>query len=261
MTKIALRKIVTSLIGSIIPLAMFAGQDNVAPQAKVSVSDILGIGFEARNLVDGKVMYANEGEWACKGSVTSWGVMHLPWAQLDWDNEIDVDRIVLYDRVSELEYLAGGTLHFSDGSKVSVTAIPNDGSPKEVCFPSKKIKWVRFEATDGAGKNIGLSEIEVFRTRGENTEYVEWVDPYIETTRGRWFYCTPAARPFGMVAAHAFTRNKNQGGGGYNYNFNEVLGFSQVNEWMVSGPNIMPVSGGVNPTQGMDGWMEIGIQA
>ena len=51
MTKIALRKIVTSLIGSIIPLAMFAGQDNVAPQAKVSVSDILGIGFEARNLV------------------------------------------------------------------------------------------------------------------------------------------------------------------------------------------------------------------
>ena len=49
MTKIALRKIVTSLIGSIIPLAMFAGQDNVAPQAKVSVSDILGIGFEARN--------------------------------------------------------------------------------------------------------------------------------------------------------------------------------------------------------------------
>lgn len=254
MTKITLRKIVTSLIGSIMPLAMFAGQDNVAPQAKVSVSDILGIGFEARNLVDGKVMYANEGEWACKGSVTSWGVMHLPWAQLDWDNEIDVDRIVLYDRVSELEHLAGGTLHFSDGSKVSVTAIPNDGSPKEVCFPSKKIKWVRFEATDGAGKNIGLSEIEVFRTRGENTEYVEWVDPYIETTRGRWFYCTPAARPFGMVAAHAFTRNKNQGGGGYNYNFNEVLGFSQVNEWTVSGPNIMPVSGGVNPTQGMDGW-------
>ena len=61
MTKIALRKIVTSLIGGIIPLAMFAGQDNVAPQAKVSVSDILGIGFEARNLVDGKVMYANEG--------------------------------------------------------------------------------------------------------------------------------------------------------------------------------------------------------
>ena len=96
MTKITLRKIVTSLIGSIMPLAMFAGQDNVAPQAKVSVSDILGIGFEARNLVDGKVMYANEGEWACKGSVTSWGVMHLPWAQLDWDNEIYADLLHFY---------------------------------------------------------------------------------------------------------------------------------------------------------------------
>ena len=36
MTKITLRKIVTSLIGSIMPLAMFAGRDNVAPQAKKS---------------------------------------------------------------------------------------------------------------------------------------------------------------------------------------------------------------------------------
>ena len=61
MTNIALRKIVTSLIGSIMPLAMFAVQDNVAPQAKVSVSDILGIGFEARNLVDGKEVVQDRG--------------------------------------------------------------------------------------------------------------------------------------------------------------------------------------------------------
>ena len=35
MTKITLRKIVTSLIGSIMPLAMFAGRDNVAPQFRI----------------------------------------------------------------------------------------------------------------------------------------------------------------------------------------------------------------------------------
>lgn len=57
-----------------------------------------------------------------------------------------------------------------------------------------------------------------------------------------------------MVAAHAFTRNKNQGGGGYNYNFPDILGFSQINEWMISGPNIMPVVGEINPTEGMAGW-------
>ena len=69
------------------------------------------------------------------------------------------------------------------------------------------MKWIRFEATDGNGKNLGLSEIEVFAAHGNQTDYVEWVDPYIETTRGRGVFCTPGGRPFGMVAAHAFTRN------------------------------------------------------
>ena len=27
---------------------------------------------------------------ACKGSVTSWGVMYTPWAQLEWDEEVCV---------------------------------------------------------------------------------------------------------------------------------------------------------------------------
>lgn len=58
----------------------------------------------------------------------------------------------------------------------------------------------------------------------------------------------------GMVAAHAFTRNKNQGGGGYNYNFPDILGFTQVNDWMIAGPNIMPAAGDVDPMQGMSGW-------
>ena len=235
-------------------LVLQAAQDNIAPRAHVTVSNVLNENYAANNLVDGKIMYGDKGEWACKGSVTSWGVMYTPWAQLEWDEEVCVDRVVLYDRVSLAEHLAGGTLQFSDGSQLSVTAIPNDGSPKSISFPKKKVKWIRFEATDGNGKNLGLSEIEVFAAHGDQTDYVEWVDPYIETTRGRWFFCTQGGRPFGMVAAHAFTRNKNQGGGGYNYNFPDILGFSQINEWMISGPNIMPVVGEINPTEGMAGW-------
>lgn len=231
-----------------------APKGNVAPLAKVSVSNSLNDKCAGENLIDGKIMYHNSGEWACKGFVTSWGELYMPWVQLDWTQELSIDRVVLYDRASMNEHLSGGTLLFSDGSQLSVTAIPNDGSPKSLQFNPKRVKWVRFQATDGAGKNIGLSEIEVFAARGEGTEFVDWVDPYIETTRGRWFYCTPAGRPFGMVAAHAFTRNKNQGGGGYNYNFTDILGFSQINDWMISGPNIMPVTGDVNPMQGMEAW-------
>ncbi len=238
------------------PLALTAraGQDNIAPLAHATVSSVLNEAYGAENINDGRIMYDGSGEWACKGFVPAWGVMDMPWAQLEWDNEVSIDRVVLYDRVSQVEHTAGGTLHFSDGTAVSVTEIPNDGSARSVTFAPKTVKWLRFEATDGNGKNIGLSEIEVFPARGEDTEYVEWVDPYIETTRGRWFFCTPAARPMGMVAAHAFTRNKNQGGGGYNYNFPDILGFSQVNDWMISGPNIMPAAGDVNPMLGMEGW-------
>jgi hypothetical protein len=33
-------------------------------------------------------------------------------------------------------------------------------------------------------------------------EPVDWVDPTIETNKGRWFFCTPGSRPFGMVVRH-----------------------------------------------------------
>ena len=230
-----------------------ATQRNIAPEAVATASDWLP-SCEVSKVNDGLARYDGRGEWACVGAVTSWGEMHLPWVQLDWKDTVSIDRVVLYDRVTMDEHTAGGTLVFSDGSEISITQIPNDGAPKSISFPSKRVKWVRFEATDGCGKNIGLSEMEVFETENSGTRYVEWVDPYIETTRGRWFFCTPGGLPMGMVAAHAFTRNKNQGGGGYNYNFNEILGFSQINDWMISGPNIMPVTGNVNPLMGIEGW-------
>ena len=235
-------------------MALSATPRNVAPEAKASASTELSTDFSAKGLNDGIVMHEGQGEWACKGYVLPWGIMYMPSARLDWEKPVTIDRIVLYDRCSMDEHLSGGTLKFSDGSELSVVAIPNDGSPKELTFPAKTIQWLSFEATDGNGQNIGLSEIEVFEAKGENTSFVEWVDPYIETTRGRWFFCTPGGRPMGMVAAHAFTRNKNQGGGGYNYNFNEILGFSQINDWMISGLNLMPVTGNVDPTQGISGW-------
>jgi predicted alpha-1,2-mannosidase len=77
---------------------------------------------------------------------------------------------------------------------------------------------------------------------------VDWVDPTIESNKGRWFFCTPGSRPFGMVSAAAHTKNANQGGGGYNHGVNDIKGFTQVHAWqMCGGVNLMPTTGGVDP--------------
>lgn len=122
------------------PLALTAraGQDNIAPLAHATVSSVLNEAYGAENINDGRIMYDGSGEWACKGFVPAWGVMDMPWAQLEWDNEVSIDRVVLYDRVSQVEHTAGGTLHFSDGTAVSVTEIPNDGSARSVTFAPKQ---------------------------------------------------------------------------------------------------------------------------
>ena len=79
-------------------------------------------------------------------------------------------------------------------------------------------------------------------TKPVDGDWVSWVDPNIETNRGRWFFCTPGSRPFGMVAAAPYTRNKNQGGGGYNYNATDILGFGQLHCWIQSGIDFMPTT-------------------
>lgn len=116
-------------------------------------------------------------------------------------------------------------MHFSDGSTINVWGMANDGTPKEIEFESRKVEWVRFEVTDAAGTQVGLSEIEVFPSPDDYTDHVSWVNPYIETARGRYFFFITGNQPYGMIGAAPLTRNKNQYGGGYNYNSTEVLGF------------------------------------
>ncbi|HEX3852025.1 MAG TPA: hypothetical protein VHW01_13730, partial [Polyangiaceae bacterium] len=48
-------------------------------------------------------------------------------------------------------------------------------------------------------------------------DYASKVNPWIETNKGRWFFSTPAAMPFGMVKLTPHSKNQDQGGGGYNY--------------------------------------------
>lgn len=231
-----------------------AGTDNIAVLAKATASTTFSPEYSPQNVTDGFIGIENKGEWACQGQTAFWGYVRFPWIQLDWKEDVSVNRIVLYDRPTLKEFTGSGKLLFSDGSVVWVNAIPNNGMAKTVTFKTKKIKWVRFIVTDGDGSNLGLSEIEVFRSPENNNDYVSKVDPYIETNRGRYFYFITGCRPFGMMSAAPHTRNKNQWGGGYVYNEDHILGYGQIHDWSLSGLEIMPAPSSVNPVGGETAW-------
>lgn len=233
----------------------YAGPDNIAGKAKVTVSSQLNNQTSGNNAVDGIIGVEDIGEWACQGVTTDWGYIRFPWIQLNWSQPQIVNRIVLYDRPSPDENIAGGKLVFSDGTEQWVNQLPADGTGKAIYFPNKTVNWVRFVVTDGTGSNLGLSEIEVFAAPSQfDEDYVSWVDPYIETNRGRYFFFITGSTPFGMASSAPLTRNKNQNGGGYNYNEREILGFEQIHSWMVSGIEIMPATAAEKPSLGQKGW-------
>ena len=227
---------------------------NIAQEATASASSSLGEKMKASNVTDQVIRIPNKGEWVSTSGMTSWGGIDYPWIQLDWNKTVTINKIILFDRPDEQSHTAGGVLKFSDGSKVYVLEIPNNGSPKVVDFPARQVTWVRFEVTDGSGLNLGLSEMEVYPAPQNYTDYVSWVDPYIETTRGRYLFFITGNQPFGMISAAPLTRNKNQDGGGYNFNSPEVLGFPQIHCWMLSGLTLMPTTGDVDPSKGEGSW-------
>lgn len=232
---------------------LIAGPYNIASQARVTASSEKE-GSLARSAIDGIISVENKNEWASASTQTSWGAIDYPWIQLDWNSPQHINKVILYDRPVLDSHVAGGTLHFSDGTSIFVNQIPNDGRAKVINFPAKKVTWIKFEVTDAEGYNVGLSEIEVYPSLESMTDYVSKVDPYVESARGRYFFMISGNQPFGMISAAPLTRNRNQYGGGYNYNSLEVLGFPQLHCWMLSGISLMPTTGDVDPTQGEQKW-------
>lgn len=231
-----------------------AGPGNIAPQATITASTSLSDQFKPSNIADGLIHIRNLGEWACQGDTTDWGYIRFPWVQLQWKTPQKINRIVLYDRPVLKEHIATVKLLFSDGSMVWANEIPNDGTGKSITFETKTVDWVKIVVWDATGRDLGFSEVEVFNSPEQFTDYVSLVDPYIETNRGRYFFFITGNRPFGMVGAAPHTRNKNQGGGGYNYNEDHILGFGQIHCWMLSGVEVMPALASVDPSKWEHGW-------
>lgn len=246
--------ILVTIMSLIVSLEMIAVPYNIAPQASIQASSEINEQSGATRVTDQLIRIHNKGEWVSESTMTFWGQIDYPWIQLDWKQPVNINKVVLYDRPVEDSHVAGGVLHFSDGSRINVWGMANDGSPKDVEFETKRVEWIRFEVTDGDGNHLGLSEIEVFPAPEDYTDYVSWVNPFIETARGRYFFFVTGSQPFGMIGAAPLTRNKNQYGGGYNYNSTEVLGFPQIHCWMLSGLTIMPVTGNIDPRGGEQNW-------
>lgn len=136
-------RLLTSLITLLSFSLISASPYNIAPDSRVSASSTLNESYEASNVTDRIIRVPDKGEWASKSTMTFWGQIDYPWIQLDWDNPVCVNKVVLYDRPDEKTHIAGGILHFSDGSCINVCQIPNNGSPKVVEFPARKTKWIR----------------------------------------------------------------------------------------------------------------------
>ncbi len=249
-----MRSYILLAIGILSVAAVQGGTGNIAPAATITASTTLNAQYDARNIADGKIGIDQAGEWACEGETTDWGYIRFPWIRLEWNTPQVINTIVLYDRPTLKEHIAGGRLEFSDGTVIWVNQIPNDGRGKAIRFADKTVSWVRFVVTDGTGSNLGFSEIEIFPSPVQCNDPLSWVDPYIETNRGRYFFFITGNRPFGMIGAAPHTRNKNQNGGGYNYNENEILGFGQIHCWMLSGIEVMPAGPSADPTRGEQGW-------
>lgn len=233
---------------------LLAGPGNIAGQATVTVSSSKDGNHSGKNLTDGIIGVDGLGEWACEGDTTDWGYIRLPWFELRWKEPQIVNKVVFYDRPTLRHNIAGGKLVFSDGSVVWVNQLPANGVGKAISFPARKTEWIKFIVHDGTGRELGLSEFEVFAAPEQNTDYVSWVDPYIETNRGRYIFFITGSLPFGLASSAPMTRNKNQYGGGYNYNETEILGFEQLHAWMQSGVEIMPATDKVDLSRGLHSW-------
>ncbi|UVI29373.1 DUF7402 domain-containing protein [Paenibacillus spongiae] len=140
-----------------------------ARTATVTASSYYNASFTPNKVFDG-IGQAVNGEWASKGEQN-------PWIQVNWTANQTFNKIVFYDRPNSADWAPGGTLTFSDGSTLTVSGIPNDGSAYSVTFPDKTATWVKFQVSGGSGPNVGLSEMKFIAPVDKEAPEVEVTVP------------------------------------------------------------------------------------
>ena len=88
----------------------------------------------------------------------------------------------------------------------------------------------------------------------DSKEPVDYVNPFIDTHKSRWFYFASAARPFGMVSLSPDTWVKGSWNSGYLYDSLYVRCFSHIHAWQMSGIPVMPTVGEFKGHLGMESY-------
>ena len=85
-------------------------------------------------------------------------------------------------------------------------------------------------------------------------DLTKYVDPQIGSVHGRWFFYTPAARPFGMAKLAPHTNAYNSEGGwgptGYDDRHKSIEGFGHFHEFQIGGLVFMPTIGSIKTIPG-----------
>ncbi len=236
--------IIGALLGILSVQYSYARPESISNKAKVKASGYLDSNTTPSNISDGIIGIKEKGNWKSKKDA---------WIKLSWNSKQYVNKVVIFNSPAEEYRIISGELIFDDKSTLKIK-LPEDGSAFAIEFPEKKTTNIQFNIKESKGEIIELSEIEVYPSPSQYKEAIEWVDPYIETNRGRFFYFITGQRPYGMIGAAPMTKNWNNGGGGYAYFSNEVLGFPQIHAWTISGLNLMPTLAKVNPILGENKW-------
>jgi hypothetical protein len=134
---------------------------NVALSATATASSqTTKSGQTANKAIDGVVSgypVNSSAEWAAAG-----GQRAGTWFTLTWSTPQVISEVVLHDRINTSDRILAGTLVFSDGSSLTVGALPNDGAPYSLSFTPKTITSVTLQITSAQGWSTGLAEIEVY---------------------------------------------------------------------------------------------------
>lgn len=84
------------------------------------------------------------------------------WVQMSWSEGQSIKKLVLHGCMDSASAVTGGTLSFSDGTSITVGALPAYGKPLMVPVDLNNISWVRFTVTGASGESVGLAEWEVY---------------------------------------------------------------------------------------------------
>lgn len=87
---------------------------------------------------------------------------------------------------------------------------------------------------------------------GSSKKPADYVNPFIDSHKSRWFFFSSASRPFGMVNLSPDTWVVGSWNSGYLYDSLYVRCFSHVHAWQLAGIPVMPTAGKLRGHQGME---------